>query len=290
MPRILVTTGNDQFTGALIRSLAGHGVDVVAAVEDAESIGDTQVAVVGEVSGVQASHVLLAVRPGRAKADAVHEILAALDAQSHLIFLANSLEDQGGEVVGIVRESGRPWTIVYPNALMEYAFAAFAPQILMGCAFGMSGRGRVGFVALDDVTRVISRLVHEAGHESQAYVCTGPEALDMPTVLATLSDVVGRRLEYIDLPESEISDLMMQHAGFTSRDDLENAVLCHLRAWHRGEADVVTSAVADLTGQPPMSVQDWFELHRSQFSAKPSLMQKAANKMIKARYGSRILR
>lgn len=290
MPRILVATGNDQFTGDLVRSLAGHDVELVAAVKDACDFGDADVETVRTLSGSDPSHVLLAVRPGRDKAAAVHEVLDALDGTPPVIFLANSLDGEHGEAVEAVKESGRPWTIIYPNAMMEYAFAAFAPQILMGCAFGMSGRGRVGFVALDDVTSVIARVVHEEGHEGQEYVCTGPEASDMPTVLATLSDVIGRHIDYIDLPEKEIADLMMQHAGFASRDDLENMVLGHLRTWRSGDADVVTGVVDDLTGQSPMSVRDWFELHRSQFNAKPSLMQKAANKMIKARYGGRILR
>lgn len=111
----------------------------------------------------------------------------------------------------------------------------------------------------------------------------------MPGVVALLADVVGRNLDYIDLPENELADLMMQHAGIDSREDLDNMVLGHLRAWRDGHADVVTDTVAELTGQEPMSAREWFERNLSQFSGKPSLMQKAAHKMIKARYGGRVL-
>lgn len=268
MARIFVTTGNDQFTEALVTSLSGYDVDLV---DEAGS----------------ATHVLLGARPGPGMAAAVAEALEPLD--THVVFMANALEEQDGPAVAVVRQSGLPWTIVYPNALMEYSFGPFAPQILMGVAFGMSGRGRVGFVALDDVARVVARITEGSGHQGQEYVCTGPEALDMPAVVAVLSEVVGRHLDYIDLPEDELADLMMQHAGIDSREDLEHMVLGHLRAWRDGQADVVTDTVAELTGQEPMSAREWFDRNRSLFSGKPSLMQKAAHKMIKARYGGRVL-
>ena len=268
MARLFVTTGNDQFTQALVTSLSANDVDLV-----------------DEAGG--ATHVLLGARPGPGMAAAVADTLESLN--THVVFMANALEEQGGPAAEVVRRSGLPWTIVYPNALMEYSFGPFAPQILMGVAFGMSGRGRVGFVALDDVARVVAHIAGGSGHEGQEYICTGPQALDMPAVVAVLSEFVGRHLDYIDLPEDELAGLMMQHAGIDSREDLEHMVLGHLRAWRDGHADVVTNTVAELTGQEPLSAREWFERNRSQFSGKPSLMQKAAHKMIKARYGGRVL-
>jgi hypothetical protein len=268
MARLFVTTGNDQFTQALVTSLSECDVELV------------------DEAGA-ATHVLLGARPGSGMAAAVADALAPLDAQ--IVYMANALEEQDGPAVEVVRQSGLPWTIVYPNAFMEYSFGPFAPQILMGVAFGMSGRSRVGFVALDDVARVVAHIVEGSGHEGQEYICTGPQALDMPGVVALLAEVVGRNLDYIDLPENELADLMMQHAGIDSREDLENMVLGHLRAWRDGHADVVTDTVAELTGQEPMSAREWFERNLSQFSGKPSLMQKAAHKMIKVRYGGRVL-
>jgi hypothetical protein len=268
MAGVIVTTGNDEFTAALVGHLEKHGVQVV---ED------------GPVS-----HAVVGVPRGAAMADAAQDALDRLDPQCHVVFLANGLGDHAA--VEVVRQSPRAWTVVHPNAMMDYSFAALAPQILMGVAFGMSGRGRVGFVALADVARVVSHVVQEGGHDQQEYVCTGPEALDMPAVVATLSEVIGRQIDYVDLPEVELADLMMQHAGVSDRTALDDQVLSHLRSWRDGQADVVTGTVADLTGQQPLSVRAWFEQHRQDFDAKPSLVQKAAHRMIKARYGGRILR
>jgi uncharacterized protein YbjT (DUF2867 family) len=272
MSRTLVTTGNAQFSEALVAALARHRVQTVSA------------------PGPEVTHVLMGVRPGSDKVTAVHDVLRQVPDGVPVIFLANAFGGSDDAAIDVVKSSERPWTIVHPNALMEYSFGSMAPQILMGCAFGMSQRGRVGFVGLEDVVRVIARIVLDGGHEAQEYVCTGPEALDMPTVLATLSEVIGRHLDYIDLPEPELADLMMQHAGFDSREDLEVNVLCHLRAWRDGGADVVTTDVVDVTGVPPMSAREWFEAHRSEFSGRPSLVQKAASRVIKARYGGRVLR
>ena len=56
-------------------------------------------------------------------------------------------------------------------------------------------------------------------------------------------------------------------------------VLGHLRAWRDGHADVVTDTVARAHRTGPMSARNGSGNNMSQFSGKPSLMQKAAHKM-----------
>ena len=173
---------------------------------------------------------------------------------------------------------------------METSFDGYAQQLGFGVIFGMSGRGRIGFVALDDVTRVLVEVVTGAGHEGREYVCTGPAAVDMPETVAALSAAIGREIDYVDLPEDEFADMLLEHAGFADRDELEVQVLCHLRAWKEGRAVLVTDTVEQVTGRAPVTVQDWFTANADRFRVKQSMMQKAASKVIKTRYGGRILR
>jgi len=144
-------------------------------------------------------------------------------------------------------------------------------------------------VAASDVMRVLATIINGSGHEGQEYVCSGPAAIDMPTVVATLGEVLGRELDYIDMPEDELRTLMVQY-GKQDPDVIDRLVLSHLRAWREGQANVVTDTVAELTGVPPMSVGQWFDAHREDYGKGPGLAQKAAAKLVKARYRSRVLK
>ena len=82
------------------------------------------------------------------------------------------------------------------SGAFQFSFAALPPQITMaGVVFGISGTAPIGFVAASDIMRVLSVIIAEPGHEGQEYVCTGPEAIDMPSVVAQLSKVIGRKID-----------------------------------------------------------------------------------------------
>jgi uncharacterized protein YbjT (DUF2867 family) len=187
-----------------------------------------------------------------------------------------------------IKASGRPWTIVHPVSMMDFAFAALPPQVSMGgVVFGISGHVPVGFVAASDIMRVLATIIDGDGHEGQEYVCSGPAAVAMPEVVAALREVLGRDVDYIDLPEDELKTLMVQF-GRQDPDMIERLVLSHLRAWRDGRASTVTDTVERLTGRAPMSVREWFEAHRDDFKP-PSLAQKAAAKLVRARYRGHIM-
>ncbi|MFN8184964.1 MAG: hypothetical protein U0R23_11125 [Candidatus Nanopelagicales bacterium] len=286
MPRLLVSNGDNEFVGKLMDSLATkHGVDVTALVP-----GDGAAAAgvpVAEQPGDH-THVLVTMPTDDGALRRAMELVDALEGR-HVLFIANELDPEHHEVMDHIKASGNPWTIVHPVSMMDFSFAALPPQISMaGVVFGISGTSRIGFVAASDIMRVLSVIIAETGHAGHEYVCSGPEAVDMPTVVAQLSAVIGRRIDYIDLPEDELKSLMVQY-GRQDPDVIERLVMSHLRAWRDGRADVVTTTVADLTGQQPLSVAEWFEAHSDDFGKGPSLAQRAASALVKARYRDRIL-
>lgn len=268
MPRLFVSNDDNEFVGKLIDSLVTkHGVEVVAA---------------------DATHVLVTMPTDD---DAPLRAMQLVDSltDEHVLFIANELDPGHHEVMDHIKGSGRPWTIVHPVSMMDFSFAALPPQINMaGVVFGISGRMPVGFVAASDVMRVLAAIINGDGHHGQEYVCSGPEAIDMPEVVRALGEVLGRELDYIDLPEDELRTLMVQY-GRQDPDLIERHVLTHLRAWRDGQADIVTGTVEELTGQAPISVAEWFAAHRDDFKA-PGLAQKAAAKLVRARYRNHVMR
>lgn len=289
MTSLLVTNAENEFVGKLIESLAvKHRIAVSAmpSVDDVPPLPDEVVVV--EAPGDQ-THVLLTMPTDDHAGQRALEVLGTLHEDMHVLFIANRLDPDHDEVIAGIKASGKPWTIIHPVEMMDFSFAALPPQISMaGVVFGISGRSPVGFVAASDIMRVLAAIIEGTGHAGQEYTCTGPEAIDMPSVVRALSDVLGRDLDYIDLPEDELTTLMIQY-GRQDPDLVERLIMRHLRAWRDGRADLATDTVEKLTGQPPMSVREWFEAHRDDYGKGPGLAQKAAAKLVKARYRGRVL-
>lgn len=276
MASLLVSNGDNEFVGKLIESLiTKHGVEVTALVGDAEV-------------PVDHSHVLVTM-PTDSEASARAKALVDTLADEHVLFIANELDPEHHEVMDHIKASGNPWTIVHPVSMMDFSFAALPPQVQMaGVVFGISGTSRIGFVAASDVLRVLATVIADGGHDGQEYVLTGPAAIDMPTVVADLSAAIGRNVDYIDMPEDELKKLMVQY-GRQDPEVIERLIMGHLRAWRDGQADVVTGTVEEITGQEPMSVAQWFAEHADDFAKGPSLAQRAAGALVRARYKDRIL-
>ena len=287
MPRLLVSNADNEFVGKLIESLSTKHEIPINALGGAD-LDFPDVELVTEPG--DETHVLLTMPNTDEAAPNAIELIDALPGDEHLLFIANNLDPSHAGVIDHIKASGKHWTIIHPIAMMDFAFAALPPQIAMaGVVFGISGRSKVGFVAASDIMRVLATVITQPGHEHQEYVCSGPEALDMPTVVAQLGSVLGRELDYIDLPEGELKTLMVQFGG-QDADMVERLIFSQLRAWRDGHANVVTGAVEQITGQAPMSVREWFEDHRDDYGKGAGLAQKAAAKLVKARYRGRVMR
>ncbi|MBM3662215.1 MAG: hypothetical protein FJW94_04880 [Actinobacteria bacterium] len=288
MRRILVTTGNGMFGRALIEQLLDRDdVLVRAMVRDRASFklsGSNLEVVVGDMDDPASlveptkdvSHVFLTSPMDEritARESAVVDACAA-NGSPLVVNIYGAVRHEGDHLdqlhtaaIDHLKLSGLPWTLVSPSSVMETSLAPIAAQLPMGMFFGMSGGGKVGLVALEDVARVMAEVVLTDGHEGQNYLCTGPAAVDMTQVAAAFSEVLGREIRYEDLPEDDFADLLLEHAGYSDRAELEVTVLCHLRAWKEGRADLVTKTVEQVTGRPPMSVSEWISGHVADFQA-----------------------
>jgi uncharacterized protein YbjT (DUF2867 family) len=97
-------------------------------------------------------------------------------------------------------------------------------------------------------------------HNGADYVLTGPESLTQREQVEIIGDVIGRslRLEEISAEEAR------QELGFPLA-----AVNMLLNAWAAaiGQPALVTSAVADITGNPARSFRNWVNDHVDEFKS-----------------------
>ena len=172
---VLVTTGNGMFGRALSESLAGvDGVRVRAMVRDrskfAVSAPNIEV-ITGDMGRPETlapavkgcTHVFLTAPMDDHVAEREQNVIrAAKEAGGvHILKLfgavkhdADRLMLQHTMALDSLKASGLPWTLISPNSVMETSLLPCAQVAKFNCLLGMSGRGRVGLVALHDVTSV----------------------------------------------------------------------------------------------------------------------------------------
>jgi uncharacterized protein YbjT (DUF2867 family) len=167
--------------------------------------------------------------------------------------------------IAALRDAGLRWALLAPNSVMESSLLSHADSIKhTGEMWGSAGDGKFGLIAADDAAAAGVALLTGEPEPEHSYEVTGPEALSMNQIAECVSLVLGREIRYNDLPEDDFRDLLVQHAGMTP-EQAEIEVIAHFRAWRRGDADLVTPTVVDLTGRAPLSFEQWLREHRTAF-------------------------
>lgn len=70
------------------------------------------------------------------------------------------------------------------------------------------GQGRLSPVDPRDIAAAACAVLTQPGHHGHAYDVTGPELLTIADMVAILARVLGREIQYIDVPETEIRHSM----------------------------------------------------------------------------------
>ena len=284
--RILVTTGNGMFGHALIEKLLDRdNIEIRAMGRDQKKfiLRGSNLSVVTANMDDPASlkrvteditHVLVTSPMDEqitARETAVIDA-CKVNGMPHVIKIYGAVRHEGEHldslhlaVIEHLKSSGLPWTLVSPNSVMETSLIPYKESIAMGEISGISGTGRIGMVALSDVAAALAAVATGNGHDGENYELTGPAAVTLDDVAEAFTKVLGQPVNYVDMPEQSFAQMLMDYADFTSAEEVETQIMCHLRAWKEGRADLVTDTVKQLTRREPIPVEQWIENNRAVF-------------------------
>ena len=154
-----------------------------------------------------------------------------------------------------IRSSGLRYTFLRPNGFMQNFVNYSGESIRSSSAFfGSLGQGAVSHIDIRDVAAAAVVVLSTSGHEGNAYALTGPEALTQAQIAAILSRILGRNIEYVDLPSEKLKQGMLQ-AGVPEWS--ANALLDLERFYREGRASQVEPTVQQLTGRPPQTFEQF---------------------------------
>lgn len=150
-----------------------------------------------------------------------------------------------------VKASGIPWTILRPHYYMHNLLSSAASVASDGILYMNMGEAPVGMIDARDVGVFAAKVIeHPERHAGKVYTPTGPESIDMASAAATLSRVVGTRVNYVALPPDAAQQAML---GFGLSRWFVGNVVDYGRVYADGWGDFVTSDFKDVTGHEPRS-------------------------------------
>jgi uncharacterized protein YbjT (DUF2867 family) len=127
------------------------------------------------------------------------------------------------------------------------------------------GEGCHAPIAAEDQARLIAAILAEpAAHLGKTYTLHGPIELDQAGIAAAVSEVLGRTITYRPLTVPQYRE-RLEKAG------LQEFMIQHFCAialdYQNGVFAGKDKIIAEVTGQPPMTVQEFVNLHQSAFKA-----------------------
>lgn len=167
------------------------------------------------------------------------------------------------EIEEYVVQSGIPFTFLRPASFMQNLVNYNSSTIKEANIFYMSsGDGRVGYIDSRDIAAVGVELLTGEGHEGMVYDLTGPEALSADDMAAVISEVTGKPVKYVDVPEENARETMQQEnvPGWMIDTMME------LHGYYKeGNGDYVTDTVEELIGRKPHTFRQFVQDYKACF-------------------------
>jgi uncharacterized protein YbjT (DUF2867 family) len=194
---------------ALVRDAARGRAALGVGVELAEADLDDRAAVRRAMDGVTRVFLLTANGPSQLDHEgAVLDAAAAAGVQRVVKLSAISADPASasaflasqGRAEALLARSGLTAVVLRPNFFMSGLLASADTVRAEGRIYGTFGDSRLAMVHPRDVGEAAAAALLEPGHAGRTYVLSGPEAVTYAEAAARLGAVLGRTVEYVDVP------------------------------------------------------------------------------------------
>ena len=170
---------------------------------------------------------------------------------------------QHAESEDYIRAKDLPYTFLRPNGFMQNLVNYNSATIKsMGQFFGSEGDGKVSLIDIRDIASVAVKTLLEEGHVGKVYTLTGPEALSNSQVAGTLSDVLGREIQFVNFSSDDFRAALLSSGvpewNAHALVDLQNL-------YRAGMAAEVTDDVERILKRKPRDLRQFVIDYRSSF-------------------------
>lgn len=258
---ILVTGASGKSGRRVVSQLRARGLRVRAAARNGEHVFDWTDGGTWDAAleGVRSIYIVQPdganyVRPFIERA-VRHGVRRVVLASGRGIDNSDYAKDSGGVLEGAldseaaVRESGLEWTISRPGWFAQnFSEGFFADAIRAGELRLPAGDGAASFVDAEDIAAVVVAALTEDRHTGQIYELSGPRAVTLTEVVATISEATGREIRYVPLSVEDYVAELIQQGLLPAAAEAFADVIEPLRA---GKDEYVSDGVRRALGRPP---------------------------------------
>jgi uncharacterized protein YbjT (DUF2867 family) len=246
---------------AMVRSQAGQA-GLPASVPVAVADFDDPASIAAALEGTERAYL---VTPSSEQAEEQQRRFADLAVKAgvrHLVVLSQLAADQHSPVRFLryhaaveqhVRDLGIAYTFLRPNLFFQGLLAFARPISAEGRFYAPIGDTPVSAMDVRDIAAVAAIALTEPGHEGATYTLTGPEPITHAQIATALTSAVGREITFVDVPPEAFAASLR---GILPPWQVEG-LLEDYAHYRRGEAAVVSPAVAEITGRPPIDVRQF---------------------------------
>ncbi|QRR00121.1 SDR family oxidoreductase [Dyadobacter sandarakinus] len=166
------------------------------------------------------------------------------------------------EIDHYLRNSGIEWTILKPTAFMQN-FLTMAQPIAKGYLPQVGGKGLVGYIDAKDIGMVAYKIFKEDHHKKATYYLNGPETLEMKDVAFKVSEAIGRKVDYVNLPSFAFRTLL--RATGASRWLANGLIEQYAEVVAKNHDHDLGEEVFRLTNNQPRSFTEFAKEHKDKF-------------------------
>lgn len=272
--KVLITGATGTVGTQLTTKLAGEdGLDIRVLVRDAgkashlKDLGaelavgsfDDAASIKSAVEGVDT--IVLISPPGGNAAELVSTVLKAAKAAGvrKIVRLSAIKANTEGPTLNTIQhgltdaeilESGLTYTILRPHYFMQNLFWSGESLAAEGKLYQGMGDGNMGMIDVRDIVDSFAAAILSDQFDNQIFELTGPESITFHDIAGTLSDALGKPIEYIPVSLETVEQSILD----LSNDQWFATVMRqYSQAYSENWGDFTNDNVEKLTGHPARS-------------------------------------
>ena len=167
------------------------------------------------------------------------------------------------QVEEIIESSGINYTFLRPTSFMQN-YLGFSDSIkTRGAFYQPLGDSKTSFVDTRDIAAVaVEALTKGREHENKAYSITGPEELSNYEIANILSNIIGRKVTYVNISDDDARKAMKENG---MQEWTINSLMELANFQKAGNASVISADVELVTGRKPISFEQFAEDYADAF-------------------------
>ncbi len=159
-----------------------------------------------------------------------------------------------------VEAAGVQWVHLRPNFFAENFFDMLSPQNTIDLP---TGAGQTSFISVSDVGAAAAEaLLGE--HQGEIWSLPGPEAINHEQVASILGEVLGRDVQFNNIPSEKFAQMLQQYMGVPAEKAERLATVYGVDVTENKYAPVFDDFPRVL-GRPAMTFREWAEANAGAF-------------------------